>query len=264
MSRMYYLHLITELELGSDLANRRDRNERDELDPEECFTEIDGQIMCWEEDGEPLEVGRVKATLIDLDRTADAWETLDSRSSELEGLYRHVFGRYAGVMRPAVAKVYDEDGNTDMFFDPVLYVEKVEVSVAHRGRGVGLLAMDALLTHFCPHATLAFCKPFPLHRLQRSGSGSQEPPDPRYYDPNLSKISIASGTSALRRYWAKAGFVKLGRGPYFVVNLKKKVTRNDRSNAEDRTLDPALSVSTATRTTCSALKGDSANRKSPI
>ena len=223
MSRMYYLHLVTELELGSDLANRRDRNERDELDPEQCFTEIDGQIMCWEENGEPLEVGRVKATLIDLDHTADAWETLDSRSSELEGLYRHVFGRYAGVMRPEVAKLYDDDGHTDMFFDPVLYVEKVEVSVAHRGRGVGLMAMDGLLMHFRPHATLAFCKPFPLHRNPPKDSEAGR--DARYYDPNLAKVSIACGTNALRRHWAKAGFVKLGRGPYYVVNLKRRAHR---------------------------------------
>src|SRR5262245_26006139 len=76
------------------------------------------------------------ALLIDLHRAANSWETLDSRSEELEALYRHVFGRYAGVMRPAVAKIYDND--TDMFFDRVLYIEKVEVDVEHRGRGVGL------------------------------------------------------------------------------------------------------------------------------
>ncbi|MGH9200382.1 MAG: hypothetical protein ACRD2A_04010 [Vicinamibacterales bacterium] len=107
-----------------------------------------------------------------------------------------------------------------MFFDPVLYVEKAEISVAHRGLGVGLMAMNALLTHFRSHATLAFCKPFPLHR--KPPKDCEDGRDARYYDPNLAKVSISSGTSALRRYWAKAGFVKLGRGPYFVVNLKKR------------------------------------------
>lgn len=122
-------------------------------------------------------------------------------------------------MRPAVAKLYDA-GGAEMFFDPVLYVEKAEISVAHRGLGVGLMAMNALLTHFRSHATLAFCKPFPLHR--KPPKDCEDGRDARYYDPNLAKVSISSGTSALRRYWAKAGFVKLGRGPYFVVNLKKR------------------------------------------
>jgi GNAT superfamily N-acetyltransferase len=177
--------------------------------------------MCWHDDAkEPQEVGNLEAVLIALHRAADPWETLDSRSSELEGLHSHVFGQYAGVMRPSVARIYDRDGHTDMFWDPVLYVEKIEVEVAHRGRGVGLRTMNALLTHFRPHATLAFCKPYPLHR-----EVSQETSDtkgPRYFDRKPAQVPIGAAVGALSRYWARAGFKKLGRGPYYVVNLKAR------------------------------------------
>lgn len=222
MFRTYYLHLVTKLELGSTRTEQRRRDRFEELDPEDSFTEIDGRIMCWEEDAsEPTEVGRIEALLIDLHRAADSWETLDSRSSELEGLHHHVFGKYAGVMRPAVARLYDEDGETDMLWDPVLYVEKIEVKVSHRGRGAGLMAMNALLKHFRPHATLGFCKPYPLHRSTRVDRAA---PTPEYFDPKLAKVPPRSAVTALQRYWGRAGFRKLGRGPYFVVNLK---TRRD-------------------------------------
>jgi hypothetical protein len=60
----------------------------------------------------------------DLQRTPDAFVTMDGHSGELEQLYHQLFGKYAGVMRPYVAKLYDPDGDTDMFLDPILYMSE--------------------------------------------------------------------------------------------------------------------------------------------
>jgi hypothetical protein len=99
-----------------------------------------------------------------------------------------------------------------MLWDPVLYVEKIQLNPTHRGKGVGLMAMNALLDYFKSHATLAFCKPCPIRK----------PENPEYFDPKSAKVPVRSATAALQRYWSKAGYRKLGRGPYYVVNVKKR------------------------------------------
>jgi hypothetical protein len=188
-------------------------DEPGELEGEHCLTEIIGTIL---DDGK--KIGYVKARLIDFHRAGDdLWFALDGESGELEGFYSHVFGKYAGVMRPAVAKVYSDDDGDDMFYDPALYVEKIEVNVAHRGRGVGLMAMNTLLTHFRYQVTLAFCKPYPLY-------SKRDPDRSKYFDPKLAKLPRRQQVAALQRYWSKAGFRKLERGPYFVVNVRKRAS----------------------------------------
>jgi hypothetical protein len=206
----YSLHLSQSCKLL--LRYKRREPEGEELHGEDCFTEIEGTISGSDDD-----IGYLKARLIHVDRADDSlWYELDGESGELEGFYRHVFGKYAGVMRSTVAKVYDQDGY-DMFLDPVLYIEKIEVSVAHRGRGVGLMAMNALLAHFRHQVTLAFCKPYPLHFDTK-----HKPDSPKYFDPALTKLPRRKQIAGLQRYWSKAGFTKLGRGPYYVVNVKKR------------------------------------------
>jgi hypothetical protein len=201
-SRVYSLHLVTKLQL-----------EDAELDEDpDLYTAIEGRVMF--ENGatrEPIEVGKAEAHLIGMHRGADIrkiayWHT----DEDIEPLHACLFDR-SGRMWPPVARLYGGDA----FVDFALYVESIEVAIDHRGRDVGLKAMKALLRHFAHQVTLAFCKPYPIYRageLRERGS--------QYFDPALVRVPEAQAAKALARYWARAGFTKFWRGPYYVTNLR--------------------------------------------
>jgi hypothetical protein len=165
----------------------------------------------------------MSGVIITLDDCEDTYATMDSRDQETFDLYEAIFSKYAGVMKPALARIYDPDGDGEdaMFQEPILVVERIEIMVKHRGRGVGLLAMKALLDHFRGQVRLVFCNPNPTHHLP-------DPEHPRdatareYFDAIRAALPRTQQQRALQKYWSRAGFRKLGRGPYYVVNLHNR------------------------------------------
>lgn len=165
-------------------------------------------------------VGEIQALLIDLHLADDSWGVLDSHTSELEALHSHMFTQHAGILRPQLVEIYGED----MLCDPILYVERVLVAVAHRGRELGLRAFDALLDHHRGVASLAFCKPFPMFRTAEHLSKKEM----KYFDPARAQVSLDGAKRHLAAYWRRLGFRKLGRGPYYVVDVRQRESLDER------------------------------------
>jgi hypothetical protein len=232
--RDYTLELSTSLKL-------KDRDEDDDDfddDDERVFIHIGGTIVCREtpdddavsdeeaatldEDGfRTLQVGRVSALLINLHRCRDPFSVMDNRDQEMCDLHSALFKPARNVLKPAVAKIYDPDGFQETFIDPLLYVGRIEVVVAHRDRSVGLLTMQALLDHYSAHATLAVCKPFPIHRQPGPNRGVEVAP--AYFDAQRAALPDAVQARALQRHWSRAGFKKIpGGGGFYAVNLQTR------------------------------------------
>ena len=174
----------------------------DDFDSRQSWMDVDVRILASHENGdEPSQVGSVQVQLI---HTDDGRELLDALVNlQLEDLYLELFIPRTITLRPAIAKVY---GRT-VLTDPLLYVQEMWIDRDHRGREIGVRVMEALLAEFSPSITLAFCIPWPLNKTNPAG----EKPRGRTLD---------DGKSRLIRHWKKAGFRKLGRGPYWYVKLR--------------------------------------------
>ncbi len=212
--RTYKLRLSTTLQL-----EERDQNKPDiEIEPgtDDWSTAIEGTILYGDGHHDDHVVGHVDARLMALHQIGDdTFGIMDADSQEMSDLHPHIFSKYAGVMTKALAKIYDPDGEDDMFCEPVLFVERIGVAIAHRGRGVGLLAMNALLDFYAGQCRIAICQPHPL-------TDEAEFRDAAYYDPVRSATPKATQQRALQKLWSRAGFRKIGRGPYYAVNLNRR------------------------------------------
>jgi hypothetical protein len=211
----YTFSLTTELPLR-EVKDEGDDDQDDEfLDESEYFTPVTGEILC-----DDRAVGRVRAVLIAVHRMRDVSSTMDSRDSETFQVYEALFDR-GGVMKPAVAKLYEQiyiKEEASRFMDPLLFVERIEVMVAHRGRDVGLHAMTTLLDFFEDKITLAVCQPHPLQH-------ERDAIDTAYVDAKRAELPKAVQTKALQRYWSRAGFHPIGRSGFYAKNVKYKAGR---------------------------------------
>jgi hypothetical protein len=79
------------------------------------------------------------------------------------------------------------------------------------------MAMRALLAQFRGSVTLAFCQPCPFDRNAEARDSQR--PDSQSRDPRFANRSPAEGVRVLARYWERAGFKRLGRGPFYYVRM---------------------------------------------
>lgn len=102
----------------------------------------------------------------------------------------------------------------------LLYLHQLEIAPDYRGRGLGLLLMQAVLRR-CPHS-VAFLEPFPLRFAEATTTGSAlttvvsraASKDAR--SSKVERLARARSKATLNAYYGRLGFVPIALAPYLV------------------------------------------------
>jgi hypothetical protein len=188
--------------------------------PEDYSQEIGGRIFVLgpgdDKEDERVEIGHLRATLIQLERAMqdgiELWDILDAPSEETAECLQ-LFDNVDDVK----LRVDDEEFSrrvrnlfdADVWFGDILLVEKIEIKPEYRGYGVGLVAMRGLIEAFGRSCSLVVCKPLPL---QYSGNVNEE-----------NRFDFKAAQEKLRKYWAKAGFKRVPKTDLYALTPLHKL-----------------------------------------
>jgi len=163
--------------------------------------------LASSDDDSFLEVGYVRATLMRigdaLDTGISAIDVLDAISEETAECVA-LFDRRTGHLRESVSNQLDQSFTSD-----VLLVERLQIAEEHRGYGLGLLAMRAVINAFAHPQCLVVCKPFPL---QFAGQVTRV---------NEREAEIAQ--KKVGEHWQKVGFQRVPRSELLVLSTTQRL-----------------------------------------
>lgn len=145
------------------------------------LTHISGEIKELVTENETT-VGTINAVYVD-NFEHDVLIACDDHSEELGHLAALLFGE-DGDWLDTVWTDIEPNGLG------LLYLERVEIDDAHRGRDLGLYAAHALFREFGHGGPVAFCKPFPLRNF-RTGMSEKDDQEAQF---------------KLAAYWSRLGF----------------------------------------------------------
>lgn len=185
-------------------------------DVDDFVVHVRGDIV-FVESGTEEAAGSIDAYVLQVDRARDAgedvWEICDATSANLFEVCEAVFDE-SGELKDEVC-----DGGLG---SNVLFLDRAEILPAHRGRGLGLMALLRTIEDFGRGCAVAVMKPFPL---QLEGVNERSVPsalDAKYrrsmaldaLEPNP-----ARARRSLERHWSKLGFERFAETELFLLDL---------------------------------------------
>ncbi len=166
----------------------------DDQEPSRFLNEYGGDLALTNEDYEVTEIiGSFHAIVINVSGAVAEEEYLfdifDSEGTTLE--YYDLYNFKRGYFKKTVTSAACE---LSIWNPNLLILDGLFVEPRHRGHGVGLLALKALIHRLGAGVGLVAMKPFPLE----CGSVHQ-------YDP----VAHAKATAKLRKYYSRLNFVRV-------------------------------------------------------
>ena len=185
-------------------------------DVDDFVVHVRGEIVSVEGEME-ASAGSVDAYVLQVDRAREAgedvWEICDATSANLFEVCEAVFDE-SGELKDEVC-----DGGVG---SDVLFLDRAEILPAHRGRGLGLMAVLRTIEDFGRGCAVAIMKPFPLQlegvNETRSLSASDRP-DRRSMALDALEQDPARARRSLERHWCKLGFERLAGTELFLLDL---------------------------------------------
>lgn len=186
---------------------------------------LKGTVLCGPEDEEKTEIGQLCLYWLQLDEFleegVEAYDALDACNSTTEA--------YGSLLYPnGGSEVANEirDQCDITVIDRVLILDSLTIEPQYRGQDLGLFVVRRAMQLFGGCSTFVMMKPFPL---QFSGCGG-----PNWRAPagvkDVAK-EFRSGVAKLSRHWARLGFQRIGRSPYYgfhmehVLKIRPRKTR---------------------------------------
>jgi hypothetical protein len=174
-------------------------------EPEHHILSMDGKILLSMEDEEELQAGIFQLLLVSLSTAREdgfaAFEVLDSLTDTAH--YLELIddsGDWSQMVRHQFVDVIDSD---------LLIVNKVNVDLEYRGRGLGILAVKTAIDCFSRGCGLVALKPFPL-QFTHWESPDWEPETP-LPDGMTKAQAFRSALKKVEKHWARLGFRRIGR-----------------------------------------------------
>lgn len=192
----------------------------DDREPTRFLFEHEGKIVLTDDDARPSEtIGSFSAIVIDAQSAMvereDLFHVFDSHSDTAIGYFEDLYESEGGEFKEKVARAAYGEGFT---WNPnLLILDRLVVSPAHRGHGVGLLALRDIIHRLRAGMGLIAMKPFPLQFEARHQDDAEES---ARLGLNLFKITEARATAKLRRYYGRLGFKQVPRSKYMVRSVE--------------------------------------------
>ena len=156
-------------------------------------------------------IGRMSSSLVQIGRISDAGEDLfdlmDGHSSEMAEYHAAFFKPSDWNYKENIRRQFPDILSLDL-----LILDRAEIEPEFRKRGLGLLAISRAIDVFGENCGLVAMKPFPLQFRGYRDSGSRAPDGVR---GPVAEFRIAR--QKLRRYWERAGFVRVDRTEYWAL-----------------------------------------------
>jgi hypothetical protein len=188
-------------------------------EPSEYLLDIMGNIHFDTINGGSNIIGRISARVVQAGRAIDARESLfevcDCVDQNLHDYASAAYDFDNSCIRESIS---DGCAGTD-----ILIIENVQIVRAHRGRGLGLLAVRRAIDTFGAGCAAVILKPFPLQFSDPSSRPTNKASD---WEARMDTGSFESKQSIaltkLRRHWNRLGFQRIGRSDYFALDLQAK------------------------------------------
>jgi GNAT superfamily N-acetyltransferase len=200
----------------------------DDNEPSRYLMHWNGTIDWHPPRGERVDsIGAFSLYLVDCDSAINdrksVFDVFDSAQQTMD-LFEDLFDVDTDELKMRVAEIAFGTGYA--ISSNVLLFDRLVIYPAHRGRGVGLLALRALMHHFRSFAGIMVMKPFPLQfegsaPTELSGLGREN-----WALENFKKKRPAA-TARLRRHYAKLGFAHVPRTDYMVRDPLEQLPEAD-------------------------------------
>lgn len=191
----------------------------DDDEPSRYLMHWNGTINWHHPQGERVDpVGAFSLYLVDgdaaLNEGADQYQVYDTEQGVFD-VYQYLFDPGTGVLRSRVVKI--AFGDDYPMSSNVLIFDRLVIYPAHRGHGVGLLALRALMRRFQSFAGLMAMKPYPL-QFEKSSLVEPVGLGKEHWALEEYKLKQAGATARLRRHYEKLGFAHVPRTDFMVRN----------------------------------------------
>ncbi|WP_207003579.1 GNAT family N-acetyltransferase [Trinickia mobilis] len=179
-------------------------------EPSRFIFEYDGKLLLPDRADEETDVGYFSVKYVDVGGAVtereSVFDVFDSDSTCIQ-YYEALYDGNDDI-KPRVARLAHGD---DYLWNPsLLILDRLVVYREYRGRGVGLVALRALIHRFRAGAGLIALKAFPL---QYEGDRSVKPegPDEAKLGYDQFHVPMPKATSKLRSYYRQVGFLQVPR-----------------------------------------------------
>lgn len=196
-------------------------------EPTKYLLQYAGTIdWCDDENGPNVRIGAFSLVVADIESASidricahDVFDTTQSAFDVYQNLYDS-----KGNLLVRVEKI--AFGLECSWRQNVLILDRLVVLPEHRGHGVGLLVLRALIQQFRSSAGLVVMKPFPLQweKSSRDEDGGLTRESLRL---DLFPGSAQATTARLRRYYANLGFKLVPRTDYMVMSAETPLSDAD-------------------------------------
>jgi hypothetical protein len=186
-------------------------------EPSDFITTHTGEVICSADDGEETVAGHVRALKLHADLAANSGESLfdvcDSHSHEMHVLHGLLFDPDGQMLLPDLINAYD------VFDSDVLVLDYVLIDPKWRRLKIGLLAARKLIDLLGGGCGLVVSEIAPILREAHTELGV-----PADWIPESSgREDHEAAVDKLRRYFMPMGFEPLGKSPYHVLSMSRRV-----------------------------------------
>ncbi|WP_437975097.1 hypothetical protein WMF11_44630 [Sorangium sp. So ce295] len=184
--------------------------------------DIRGDVLFNNVSSTPEVAGWISARVVQAARACNDGESLfDVCDSIDQNLHEYASAAYDFDSGDIKESISDGCAGAD-----ILIVESIEITQAHRGRRVGLLAMRRTIDTFGDSCAAVVIKPFPLQFNARPNHSSPDRPE---WETRMAMSSFDADEKAafakLRKYWTQLGFRRIGRTEYYALDMQTKQPR---------------------------------------
>lgn len=189
-------------------------------EPSRFLFEAGGKLVLTDDDDNKTEVGVFSAMTVDVQAAIvereSVFDIFDSDSTSI-GYFDALYDHDSCDFKPEVVNVAYGD---DYLWNPnLLILDRLAVYPEHRGHGIGLLALRALIHRLRVGVGLIAMKPYPLQFEARLLDESDLNKGKRLGLDGF-KLSQQKATAKLKKYYSRLGFKAVPRTEYMVRSVE--------------------------------------------
>jgi hypothetical protein len=181
-------------------------------EPSRVIPAIHGKILvCVGDSDEETKIGVIHAYLIlrgrALNERVSLFEAMDSISQSVFDCYEALFDVETDEWSPSVEALY----NGQIMESDVLFIERIELDAAFRGKGIGAQVVRESIATFASHCGIVTCKPSPL----QYENWEAELCKAIRQEPGFEPKRIAD-FARVAKFWMDLGFRKLDGSDFYI------------------------------------------------
>jgi len=189
-------------------------------EPSRFLFETSGKLVITDDGDNETELGVFSAMVVDVQSAIveheSVFDVFDSHSTSIT-YFQALYDYDSGDFKPQVVTVAYGD---DYLWNPnLLILDRLIVYPEHRGHGVGLLALRALIQRLRIGVGLIAMKPYPL-QYEAKFLDESDADERKRLGLDDFKLPQPKATAKLKKYYGRLGFKAVPRTEYMVRSIE--------------------------------------------